>query len=323
MTADQRLTTRSARPSRLVAAARRGRWAVAAIAAGVVLAGITIAAVDVASGPLPKYYVAIGASQTLGFQPSASDGQQATDQGYTNDLLAIEKARWPELQLVTFACPGIRVDMALVGRTTNRPGSMAAETASGRCRRSTGSEVGTASAFIGSHPGQVVLVTVDLGFPDITVCLKHAAIDSACVTDALARVRSDLPRVVSRLRMAGGSSLRIVGLDYEDPFLGYYVGQSGSDSSFAEASLQVVDRLDRVVSAAYKSAGARLAQVSDAFDTNVIAPSSLRGRGTVPLDVKRICTLTWMCIDRNPHPNAKGYRAIASAVAAALRSGGR
>lgn len=311
------------RLARLIAARqRRGRRIAVAVAAGLIaLAGIATVAIG-ASENAPLYYVAIGASQTLGYQPTGPGVQRPTAQGYTNDLLAVETARWPGLQLVTFACPGIRVDMALSGRTTNAPGSMAAQTASGRCRRSTGSEIGTAAAFIRAHPGQVALVTVDLGFPDVTACLRNQTINSACVTDALGRVSAGLPKVISRLRAAGGSSLNLVGLNYEDPFVGYYVGTSDPNPSFANASIGVIDRLNRTLRVTYAGAGVKLADVSDAFSTGVVTSTHLAGWGTVPLDVQRICTLTWMCVDRNPHPNARGYQKVAAAVAARIAGKG-
>jgi hypothetical protein len=312
-----------ARPSRarLRCAAR---VVVAMLTAGTaVLAASTTVTAAPASSSGPFYYVAIGASETLGFQATGPNGAtRVTDQGYTNDLVAMESARWPNLQLALFACPGLRVDMALYGRTTNPPGSIAAKTTSGRCERPGRSEVGTASTFIRSHRGQVALVTLDLGYADVAACLKGATVDSACVSDALSRIRSVLPTVVSRLRAAGGSSLRIVGLDHEDPFLAYFLGKSNPHAAFAAASVTVTERFGDVVNEVYASVGVRVAEVGAAFTNGVITPSQLSGRGTVPLDVKRICTLTWMCTHGNIHPNTKGYRVIASAVAAVVAGSG-
>lgn len=316
---DPGLSTRRARPPRRPGAARRAARLAAALAvvAGA-LAATAIVTLD-AGGASHQYYVAIGASEALGFQGGGPHGStRATDQGYTNDLLTMEKSRWPDLQLVLFACPGLRVDMALSGRTTNPPGSIAAKTTSGRCHRKTGSEVGAASAFIRSHRGQVVLVTVDLGYPDVAACMKGKTVDAPCVTDALARVRSVLPTVVSRLRAAGGSSLTIVGLSHEDPFLAYYLGKRDPDPAFAKASAAVTERFSQVVHAAYSSVHVPVARVATAFATGVTSPAHLAKWGTVPLDVQRICTLTWMCSGGNIHPNTHGYRDIAAAVAAAF-----
>ncbi len=319
---------RPGRPSRPLSTLRReARRATAVLLAG---SAALVASAILASGASAsphRYYVAIGASETLGFQGTGPNGTtRTTDQGYTNDLIAMESARWPGLQLVLFACPGLRVDVALFGRTTNPPGSIAAKTTSGRCAPASGSgsssssKVGSASAFIGSHPGQVVLVTVDLGYADVEACMKGETVDSACVTDALARIRSVLPKVVSRLRTAGGSSLRIVGLDHEDPLLAYYLGRPDPDPAFAEASAKVTEQFNKVVNATYRSVGVPVAQVGAAFATGAIIPAHLATWGTVPLDVARICTLTWMCTDSNIHPNTQGYRIIATAVATALAS---
>ncbi len=298
--------------------ARRGRpcWA-AIVLAAVTLATSLIMAPE-AGGASQRYYIAIGGSETLGIQATGPDGStRVTDQGYTDDLITMEKARWPGLQLVPFACPGLRVDMALSGRTTSPAGSFAAKTTSGRCRSSSGSEVERASTFITAHSGQVALVTVDLGYADVAACMTGHAVDSPCVTAALARVRSALPTVVASLRAAGGSSLEIVGLDHEDPYLGDYVGKH-PEKSFAEASAGVTERYNQAVNAAYASSGVQVAQVGKAFDTGATTPAHLAGWGTVPLDVQRICTLTWMCINGNIHANAQGYRLIASAVATAI-----
>ena len=314
------LTRRRARPPRSRGAARRAACSAAA-ALSVVAAAIAATAMLAAGagGASHEYYVAIGASEALGFQGGGPHhSTRVTDQGYTNDLLTMEKTRWPGLQLSVFACPGLRVDMALAGRTTNPPGSFAAKTTSGRCHRKSGSEIGAASAFIRSHRGQVVLVTIDLGYPDVAACMKGKSVDALCVTDALARIRSDLPKAVARLRAAGGSSLRIVGLSHEDPFLAYSLGKRDPDPAFAQASAAVTERFSQVVHAAYSSVHVPVARVANAFATGVTSPAHLPRWGTVPLDVQRICSLTWMCAGGNIHPNTDGYREIAAAVAAAI-----
>lgn len=40
--------------------------------------------------------------------------------------------------------------------------------------------------------------------------------------------------------------------------------------------------------------------------------------GTVPLNVARICTWTWMCTKADDHPNDTGYDVIGQTIVAAL-----
>jgi hypothetical protein len=63
--------------------------------------------------------------------------------------------------------------------------------------------------------------------------------------------------------------------------------------------------------------------VQDAFGTaDFTDTATLPGVGTVPLNVARICTWTWMCapspVGPNIHANATGYQVIAAAFARAI-----
>ncbi len=64
--------------------------------------------------------------------------------------------------------------------------------------------------------------------------------------------------------------------------------------------------------------GVPVADVQAAFSTTDFADTAtLPGIGTVPLNVARICTWTWMCapapIGPNIHANSAGYQVIAVA----------
>jgi lysophospholipase L1-like esterase len=288
----------------------------AAVAGGTALphgsAGAT-AAISTTGGAAarPFYYVAIGASESVGFQPSPAHRHGVrTDRGYTNDLAAMEQARWPGLRLVELGCPGITAERALDGQ--------------GRCRYPAGSEVATAVAFLRAHRGEAVLTTVDLGFNDVRPCLVHLSIDRPCVRAALGRVERAVPAILARVRAAGGGRMRIVGLEHSDPYVADYLhGPRGR--TFAAGSVAVIGRLNEALKSIYTRGGAAVADVPAAYrtgsgGTTLAATGDARSQ-VARSEVARICTLTWMCRRHNLHPDTAGYRLIAKAIADALGSG--
>ncbi|MGH9093188.1 MAG: GDSL-type esterase/lipase family protein, partial [Acidimicrobiales bacterium] len=227
--------------------------------------------------------------------------------GYANDLLARERARWPGLQLVEVGCPGETAIAAVLG--------------GGPCTYPTGSQLLTAVQFLQAHRSATVLVTVDLGFNDVRRCLDRRSIDPRCVPRALAGVRRVLPGALARLRAAGGRRMRIVGLEHPDPYVARFLG-GRRGRHFATASLGVFRRLNRTLGAVYRHAGAPVANVPGVYGTASRRLTTLAGHGAVPVGVARDCRFTWECppgpFAGNLHPNARGYRAIARAVASAV-----
>ena len=56
--------------------------------------------------PGPHYYLALGGSDSVGFQPTAAIPHGApTDEGYADDLVATERARWDDLAWCSWAAP--------------------------------------------------------------------------------------------------------------------------------------------------------------------------------------------------------------------------
>lgn len=143
-----------------------------------------------AGGNPHEYYVAIGASEIFGYQPTSGGLHAPTHVGNVHDLAVMERTRLPGIAVVRIACPEIRMELALAG--------------GGRFNRPRGSEVATATAFLRAHRGHVELVTVDLGFPDMGSCLVGRTVAPKCVEEVLSWVRALLPIVVSRLRRQEG-----------------------------------------------------------------------------------------------------------------------
>ncbi len=283
-------------------AVRRRAFFITAVAAAMTTVGFGVAVPSagaaVGAAHTGPYYVAIGASESVGVQPLSSDHRgMRTDQGYTDDLTKLEQHRWPGLRLVDFGCPGITAQGALDG--------------AGPCSYPAGSEVATAVRFIRGHPGEVALVTVDLGFNDVWPCLLHHRVDQACVATAMSRVSKSVRGILAALRAAGGPHLFIVGLEHADP---YVATARIGDVAFAQGSVAVFDRLNDVLNSAYAAAHAVVAKVSD-----------LRRGATGPKAVRAACESTWMCTLGNIHPTPDGYRVIAGAIASAIagsRGGG-
>ena len=250
------------------------------------------------------YYVAVGASESLGYQPTAADPHGApSDEGYADDVVDDEQRRWPGLDLVQFGCPGTTAVEALDGHS--------------RCRYPSGSQIATAVRFLRAHRARTKLVTVDLGFNDVRLCLEHRRVDASCAQRALRRIDRALPRILGDLRAAAGAGTQIVGLQHDDPYWGVYL-HGGAARRFAETSARVLRRLNAELAAIYTTSGDLVADVPAAFATTDTSQVALAGHGTVPAAVARACSLTWMCSAHNLHPDAAGYRLIASAVTAAL-----
>ena len=250
----------------------------------------------------PPYYLALGGSDSVGFQPTAPVPHgERTDEGYADDLLSAERARWDDLRLVQLGCPGETTLAMLDGGD--------------RCH-AVGSQLALAGSFLRQHPS-TVLVTVDVGFNDMVHCLGHQQIDESCVDAALGDIRVQLPQILTALRTAGGPSVRIVGVGHYDPYLAAYL--AGPDGkAFAAQSVDVITRLNEALRSAYAAAGIPMADVAAAFDMGSDESTTLPDGNVVPLNVARTCELTWVCVTgplgHNKHPNTEGYRLISEAI---------
>jgi lysophospholipase L1-like esterase len=269
-------------------------------------------AVAPAAASAPSFYVAVGGSGSVGYQPTTTHPRgQPTDEGYANDLVDAERPHWPELELVRLGCPG-ETTLTMV-------------TGSGHCHYLDNSQLSTAVNFLHQHP-TTVLVTIDLGFNDIVRCMRRMTIDQACVDQGLTDLRMQLPNIITALREAGAPAMKIVGIGHFDPYLGRYLaGTPGI--SFAAASLGVVQRLNDTLRLVYAAAGVPLANVAGAFGTPGASRGALPGARGLAHDVARVCALTWMCVPApdgpNQHPNDAGYRVISAAISDVLHNPSR
>ncbi len=134
---------------------------------GVLAAMTAIAAppafADGTTSPAPRYYLALGDSLSVGFQPNSNGTGIETDRGYTNRLFALEAKRIKKLQLVEMGCPGDTTTSLLTGSGNAQSAQQF------RCNRKGGSQLKAAVSFLKKHhrPGTVPLITIDIGANDV------------------------------------------------------------------------------------------------------------------------------------------------------------
>lgn len=256
--------------------------------------------------PKPSYYLALGDSLARGAQPNASGTTVPTSQGYANDLFKTEKKKIKGLKLEQLGCLGETT-------TTMIDGSI--------CHYATGNQLAQAVSFIHKH--KIALITLDIGANDIDNCVVGGSVSLSCVAEGEQSIQTNVPKIVSALRQAAGTKVKIVGMTYYDPFLAEYLtGPSGE--GLAATSVQLAQQVNGDLTSDYEAGNFKVADVATAFDTYVpfSTMTNLPGHGTVPESVAEVCELTWMCapapLGPNIHANVAGYKQIAKVFAAKL-----
>lgn len=260
---------------------------------------------------LTAFYLDIGGSESLGFQPTGISGHngERTNTGYANDLLLREGLKGVALQLQQVGCPGDTVQ------------SMLNTSQADACYQPPKTQLTTSVAFLQAHPTGQGLVTIDIGSNNIRPCLEADPINQACVATALAAVKVDLPKILTQLKAAASPTTHFIGLEYSDPFLGYYIkGADGPTRS--AATLVAVDQFDTLLGNIYNQHGVTTAAVPTFFDMNTTTPTTVENVGTLPLNVYEACQLSWFCYGTpfgpDDHPSNAGYSMIAAAIEAVL-----
>ena len=133
-----------------------------------------------AASPASVFYLDLGASVSVGVQPSPWAPHGApTRRGFANDLVRREARAGLHLRLVEVGCPGETVESMVSGFD--------------RCYRPPASQLATAVAFLRAHHRDRGVVTVDIGFNDVRRCLRAAEVHARCVASAISRVDRALP----------------------------------------------------------------------------------------------------------------------------------
>jgi lysophospholipase L1-like esterase len=287
-------------------------------------AGLALATVMVGALVLPgaaqaagkatrtTYYVSLGDSYSVGFQP----GRGATP-GYTTYV-----ARRTHLKLVNFGCGGATTTFILNG--TGCP-DVLPHTAGG-VTYPTMSQAAAAEAFITAHPGHVGLITITIGGDDVIPCAFVAA-PLPCLSTAVTHINTNVTTLVQGLRAAAGPKVGIIGSTYPDVVLGGYVYPSlpPSPGRLALVKLSVVAfkaLVNPALAKAYKASGAAFVDVTSASGAYIplTKTKTVPQYGTIPVAVSNVCSLTWFCAKGNIHARTTGYAFIGRLMVARFRS---
>ena len=265
----------------------------------------------------PHYYLALGDSLSVGFQPNPQGVGMETTQGYTNDLFAYEKKTVPNLQLVEMGCPGDTTTSLLTGKGNT------ANAKTFKCDRSGGSQLKAAEKFLKSHhkKGEVVLVSLDIGANDVDGCADVPTSQlGACVTDGENSIKTNTPKILNGVRGAAAKGTALAAMNLYDPVLGDYFSSTKKD--LATVSVSLLKGINTDIMSADTAGKFKTADVADAFDTyNTTTMVPYHGQ-RVPKDVAVVCTLTWACTappqGPNIHAKKTGYALIAKAFEAVV-----
>jgi lysophospholipase L1-like esterase len=289
---------------------RSGLRAVGAIAVvSGVLTGLLGAAQAAQAASKPAtYYVSLGDSYSVGYQP---------DHGATPGYTAVV-AKETHLSLVNFGCGGATTTsiVSSVGCPDVLP-----HTAHGVTYPTTTQEA-TAVAFLTAHRGHIGLITVSIGGNDVTACASQAN-PISCVSAAVTGIKTNVTSLAAALRAAAGPGVPLIGLTYPDVILGSYVYPThpAAASTLSLAKLSVVafkSLINPALTAAYAPAGGTLVDVTKATGAYVPLTKTVNDPryGTIPAAVASVCTFTWFCAQGNIHATTKGYTLIGQLVVA-------
>jgi lysophospholipase L1-like esterase len=268
-----------------------------------------------ASASRPRYYVALGDSLAQGMQPGSGGITVNTNEGYADQLYAIERARIQGLKLVKLGCGGETTTSLLSGRGNSLALLLG-------CDPAGGSQMAGAERFLRAHRhrGEVALLTLDIGANDVVGCASGAKFDIACVTRGTEHISANLPLIMRRLRRAAADGVPMASMTLYDPFLQLYL--TPEDQSEALLINGYAHNLNHSLERFYRSGHFRVAHVDTAFRTYETSATTTVSGQPLPVAVSEVCRLTWMCapapIGPNIHPNKSGYELIARSFASAL-----
>ncbi len=264
-----------------------------------------------------RYYLALGDSLSQGMQPNTSGVTLNTNQGYTDQLFQIERARIKGLKLVKIGCGGDTTGSLLTGKGNEKDAKFL------HCDRNGGSQLKAAQLFLKAHhaKGEVPLITIDIGANNVDGCVTAPNL-AQCLSTGEAQITHDLPIIYQRLKKAAPKGTKFAAMTLYDPVLGGYFSVTPSVKALAVASPALAKQVNDLIAQADTAAGFLTADVADAFDTYDSTTMVQFNGQSIPTNVAHVCSWTWACTSPpsgpNIHANKNGYAIIAQAFNQAI-----
>jgi lysophospholipase L1-like esterase len=283
-------------------------WTALLTAMAVATVGTLVLPGTAAAKRTPTYYVSLGDSYAVGYQPT-----KGATPGYATYV-----AKHTGLTLANFGCAGATTTslLASVGCPVVLP-----HTAGGMPYPTT-TQLAAATAFIAAHKGHIGLITVSIGGNDVVPCAR-ASNPITCVTTAVTTIKTNVTSIASQLRAAAGAKVPIIGSTYPDVILGIYVYPTnpGSTGAINLANLSIVafkSLINPALSKSYATSLGAFVDVTKATGayTSLKRMVHTRAYGTIPFPVASVCTFTWFCAKGDIHPMNQGYTLIGKLIVA-------
>lgn len=268
------------------------------------LAAIAALALAPAAGAAPtKTYLALGDSLAFGYQQATfvaglpSPPAASFDHGYVDDFYLGLRLTGKANKLVNDGCPGETTTSYLNGPCLYQAAGFGLHHPYTAGPFS--SQKNDALGYIASHPGEVRVITIDLGANDALnvvngVCSQNPVCIAAQAPALFASIATNLGTAVGQLRAAAPAA-KLVVLGLYNP---YGTTIAGADALTAQ--------LNTVLNGVVTSLGAKFADPFPVFN-----PGG-------PLESQAICALTNMCTPLvDIHPTDLGYAALAAVVGVA------
>ena len=296
-----------------------------------------------------KYYLSLGDSYSVGYQPVPVSEATTGYTGYVATKLKMTLENW--------GCGGATTSSILTyagvcGLTGSYDPPGITGTVGPEITGDT--QIENAVAFIDTPAnfGKVGLVTVSISGNDVTGCAS-AANAITCVEGVTAEIKTNVLLLVDQLNTAldanGDSTAPIVGLTYPDVILGGWVfptlppGNSAGAGLAGESAVAFDDLINPALKTEYTSVSTgKFVDVTDQIvfggvetPAGLALPTSLSTEKQVglpastgitlphgvkvPLAVADICKLTYYCALGNIHAQTKGYTDIGKLIVAAVK----